>query len=1107
MKYKFGEINGNIIKHYPDGLVDVDYDGTVVTLAESDNELSESCEFEDGGNVNNIDIPEEELLDFIYKNGGIFDIKNATLFAEKYLHRTITSEVGEGSMGMAYLTSEGKVLKFTFSYKEAEFSKELIGKQFNRYAEVYNVWQLGRSGGVEVYHLGRSSGFNSRKGELFAIEKEYLEGISKEDRALLRGMKIILSKSEEHNVSFEEQLENTNVSIWNDVYTPEDKEKMLAYHNEYIVMVDDFEKLNLGVNDLDAQNIGLKNGKLACFDCMYGKGGELNNGGEIDEDAQMYIDVIANNPNSESSIKYKAVLKDKHGIDFDDIYKDEEYIKNANLDDIKKKDDFLNFDNYIRYAKEIFTLRGLATIQPNHLEGDITIEQATEIGKKLNFKVVHKEYDGGSGNLASHDLVDTIIMPNILNINSFIHEVGHHFDHYECKDYKGKAKTITYASSGYLISKNNEVFAENFLYYFIAPEWLEKNLPVVYDELNGEITPKYKEVINGLISKNNKFDDGGNIFSASSRFRPSETIIFDNPIVGKNGAKLISYTWAYEWTEDWDNVKGETIERRISDWSNVDASSDTGRGIVHKFTVELPSGEFKTVSSESVLILLGYAERNELKSFPSLVNAVKTLSKQKLQLAILEDKQKVYDEKLAEIKKLPLPEITKEPHEGRFANKGKGVYTWKMGDVEQWSDVEVFENWLMIPIEKSDYEMKYIKESLTNSWYDKRMKEAGQPSMSYKGQIYDLKKRLERQERKVQQLTERESKLKKGGVVKPTTTKLPFIYKPLPVEKKIIDNINSYDKIIISYSGGKDSDACVLYLMDYIKDKSKIELWHQCVDGRGKTHKEFFDWQSTDGYVEAFAKMLGLTLSYQWREFGFYGEMFRKDEPTHAVRYIMDGKEYVIETKNKINNTRLKFPAKSADLNSRWCSAYLKIDAASRVLANRFQTSKDNQMNILFVTGERREESTGRSKYLNVENHRTNSQTRHVDHFRPVIEWNEKKVWDILKSNNIQPHPAYEVGFPRLSCRSCIFFSPDHWALLKTVQPDVIKMLDKVEKEIGFKLDNKFTIPEMVALGKTNLTDRAKSFIPKLITEWSGSVESNNWELPIGAFHTGGGAI
>ncbi|NCC64504.1 MAG: hypothetical protein EOM15_07595, partial [Spirochaetia bacterium] len=44
-------------------------------------------------------------------------------------------------------------------------------------------------------------------------------------------------------------------------------------------------------------------------------------------------------------------------------------------------------------------------------------------------------------------------------------------------------------------------------------------------------------------------NDIGKAISASSRFRPYETIVFDNPIEGANGNKLVSYPWAYECPE------------------------------------------------------------------------------------------------------------------------------------------------------------------------------------------------------------------------------------------------------------------------------------------------------------------------------------------------------------------------------------------------------------------------------------------------------------------------------------------------------------------------------------------------------------------------------
>ena len=39
-------------------------------------------------------------------------------------------------------------------------------------------------------------------------------------------------------------------------------------------------------------------------------------------------------------------------------------------------------------------------------------------------------------------------------------------------------------------------------------------------------------------------------------------------------------------------------------------------------------------------------------------------------------------------------------------------------------------------------------------------------------------------------------------------------------------DILDYDKYIVSFSGGKDSTAVFLYLLDCGVHKNKIELWH-----------------------------------------------------------------------------------------------------------------------------------------------------------------------------------------------------------------------------------------------------------------------------------------
>jgi 3'-phosphoadenosine 5'-phosphosulfate sulfotransferase (PAPS reductase)/FAD synthetase len=63
------------------------------------------------------------------------------------------------------------------------------------------------------------------------------------------------------------------------------------------------------------------------------------------------------------------------------------------------------------------------------------------------------------------------------------------------------------------------------------------------------------------------------------------------------------------------------------------------------------------------------------------------------------------------------------------------------------------------------------------------------------------------------------------------------------------------------------------------------------------------------------------------------------------------------------------FPQVSADLSVRWCSAYLKIDVAALSISNDpwFKGSRK----VLYLSGERRQESSARSRYAEMEQHRT----------------------------------------------------------------------------------------------------------------------------------------
>jgi tRNA(Ile)-lysidine synthase TilS/MesJ len=134
-----------------------------------------------------------------------------------------------------------------------------------------------------------------------------------------------------------------------------------------------------------------------------------------------------------------------------------------------------------------------------------------------------------------------------------------------------------------------------------------------------------------------------------------------------------------------------------------------------------------------------------------------------------------------------------------------------------------------------------------------------------------------------------------------------------------IKNINhridfsQYDKIVVWFSGGKDSVDCVLRLFELGIKSQNIELHHHLIDGKGDM---FMDWQCTEDYCRKFAEAFGLEIFFSWKVGGFEGEMLRDNSFTGAKAVPgIDGEIITIpaSTNEKYKNTRLKYPQQSGD--------------------------------------------------------------------------------------------------------------------------------------------------------------------------------------------------
>lgn len=314
--------------------------------------------------------------------------------------------------------------------------------------------------------------------------------------------------------------------------------------------------------------------------------------------------------------------------------------------------------------------------------------------------------------------------------------------------------------------------------------------------------------------------------------------------------------------------------------------------------------------------------------------------------------------------------------------------------------------------------------------------------------------------------------------------------------------LDSYDYILCAFSGGKDSVACVLSLLDQGVDSKRFELWHHDVDGCEEDG--LMDWPCTRSYVSALSEIFEMPLYLSFKEGGFEREMLRDGTPTAPTHFELPDGSFGRIGGLGAPGSRLRFPQVAADLKVRWCSAYLKIDVMAAGIRNQ---SRFDGARVLVLSGERAQESAARARYLSFEPDRSDNRSgskkaRLVDRYRPVHSWSERRVWEILRAARINPHPCYRLGWSRCSCAACIFGNADQWASLRVVLPEMFTKIAAYEQRFGCTIKRSENIVQLADRGEPYA-----AITPELIREardkfwkFNYAPQIENWQLPAGAF-------
>ncbi len=260
---------------------------------------------------------------------------------------------------------------------------------------------------------------------------------------------------------------------------------------------------------------------------------------------------------------------------------------------------------------------------------------------------------------------------------------------------------------------------------------------------------------------------------------------------------------------------------------------------------------------------------------------------------------------------------------------------------------------------------------------------------------------------------------------------LPLFQLDEPSNPEPVQLLRDGAALVLSVSGGKDSDAMCHHLLE----RRQTEGWsgeavmiHADLGAR-------VEWQQTPDYVQNLARHKGV--------------------PLHVVRWTHG------DLIDRIWQRYYKDPSRPCwpSAQMRYCTADLKRGPISRELRRLFPSG-----NVICAMGLRAQESQTRARRLTF-SLRTDSSAptkgRFVYDWLPIHHWTESNVWDCIRRHGNIHHEAYSLGNHRLSCALCVLASLNDLINGATHNPDAYQEYCRIEAVTGYSFRKDFWLSDL----------------------------------------------
>lgn len=255
-------------------------------------------------------------------------------------------------------------------------------------------------------------------------------------------------------------------------------------------------------------------------------------------------------------------------------------------------------------------------------------------------------------------------------------------------------------------------------------------------------------------------------------------------------------------------------------------------------------------------------------------------------------------------------------------------------------------------------------------------------------------------------------------------------------------DLASYDRIVVSSSAGKDSQAMLDYLVqlaDAAGVRDRIVVVHADL-GR-------VEWEGTRALAEEQASAYRVRFEAVSRIGGISPGGRSADAPYRKGERFGDLLDHV--------ERRRKWPGPG---NARYCTSDHKRGPIRKLItALHREHGVRRPFRVLNCMGMRAEESPHRAAMApfvrgaapGTDSREGCTAKRHVDTWLPIHHWTEREVWERIRSSGVRYHHAYDLGMPRLSCVFCIFAPKAALLIAAKHNPALLDEYVRIEDAIG----------------------------------------------------------